>query len=174
MAAEGAYFAPKRAESRWANTSRLVNKRPGAASSLEKLTAAPIRNTRRRCEIIVTYSPPRFQGAAATATKGRANIMTEPETKMFRQFILMRVELVFNRLKENQEYRELYERQRKTSADVDAILDKLSKDERLTIRRHYEGETNKESYLLSGMYLQGLHDSVKVLSFLMFDSEVCL
>lgn len=101
--------------------------------------------------------------------------MTDSEKKILRQFISGRQEIVFNRLKENAQYQEICERQRKTDADVDELLHKLEKDERIAVRRHYEGETSKTGIELNEAYLQGLRDSTKILALLgAFGAEVSL
>jgi len=92
--------------------------------------------------------------------------MTDSEKKMLRQFISQRQEFVYRRLKENTRYQEVCERQRKTDAAVDEVLQKLEKDDRITVRRHYEGETEKTGVELNEAYIQGLRDSVKILALL--------
>lgn len=92
--------------------------------------------------------------------------MTDYEKKMLRTFITQRQEIAYNRLRENECYQAICERQKRTDADVDEVLHKLEKDERLTVRRHYEGETEKTGIELNEVYLQGLQDSVKILALL--------
>lgn len=101
--------------------------------------------------------------------------MTDFESKMLRQFIAGRQEIVFRRLKENARYLEVCDRQKQTDTIVDELLHKLEKDERITIRRHYEGETGKTGIELNEVYLQGLRDSVRILALLgVFGGEVSL
>ena len=92
--------------------------------------------------------------------------MTNTERQALREFIGSRQDIALNRLVDNTQYQEMCQRQGKTSADADNALEKLEKEDRITIRRHYEGEMERTSFELDEVYLQGLRDSVKILALL--------
>lgn len=94
---------------------------------------------------------------------------------MLKALVNMRDEIAFKRLKENTRYLEICAQQEKTEIMVEELLHCFEKDDRIFIRRHYEGETAKQGFELEAVYLQGMRDSAKVLAFLgMIDREVCL
>ena len=92
--------------------------------------------------------------------------MTDTERKMLRHFVSARQEIAFSRLQYSARYQEICERQKRTDADVDDALAKLEKDERIIVRRHYEGDTEKTGCELNEAYLQGLRDCVRILALL--------
>lgn len=101
--------------------------------------------------------------------------MTDAERIMVKTFINSRLEIAFQRLKDNPAYVKHCRAQDKSAVVVDELLNALSKDDRITIRRHYEGETEKESFELNETYLQGLKDCIRVLAFLnAFETELYL
>ena len=101
--------------------------------------------------------------------------MADAERKMLKTFLGMREETAFNRLKENPPYLELCAQQDETKIKAEELLHRFEKDDRIFIRRHYEGETAKQGFELEAAYLQGMRDSAKVLAFLgMLDREVSL
>jgi len=97
--------------------------------------------------------------------------MTDEERRMLRTFISDRSEAAYKRLKGNKEYGKICERQNETEAIVDKLLHRLDDEERLSVRRHYEGETEKHCTEGYASYIQGLQDSVRILSLLGFFSE---
>lgn len=101
--------------------------------------------------------------------------MTDAKRKLLKTLITMREETALNRLKENRHYLELCAQQDETEIKVEELLHRFEKDERLFIRRHYEGETAKQGVELEAVYIQGQRDNAKVLAFLgMLDREVIL
>lgn len=92
--------------------------------------------------------------------------LSDMERNACKAFIISRIEVSLQRVKDNPEYRD-YCRQQDASGDVvEELLHKLDKDDRITIRRHYEGQTTKENFELDSAYIQGLKDCFRVLSFL--------
>ena len=101
--------------------------------------------------------------------------MTDAERKILKAFVNMREEIAFKRLKDNTRYLEICAQQEKTETMVEELLHRFEKDERISIRQHYEGETAKQCFELEAAYLQGLRDSARFLAFLgIFDREVIL
>ena len=99
--------------------------------------------------------------------------MTNSERKILREFVGGRLGIMYDRLKDNTRYIEVCEQQKISDEVADALLHKLEKDERITVRRHYEGEVIKTGIEIDEAYLQGLRDSVKILSLLgVFSVEV--
>lgn len=99
--------------------------------------------------------------------------MTNSERKILREFVSGRLDIMFDRLKDHTGYIEICERQKISDDVADMLLQKLEKDERITIRRHYEGEVIKTGIEIDEAYLQGLRDCVKILSLLgVFSVEV--
>lgn len=99
--------------------------------------------------------------------------MTNSERKVLREFVAGRLSIMFNQLKDNTRYLEICEQQNKSEAEAEELLHKLEKAGRITIRRHYEGETAKSGIEIDEAYLQGLRDSVRILSLLgVFSTEV--
>lgn len=101
--------------------------------------------------------------------------LSDMERNAYKVFITSRIEVSLQRLKDNPEYN-AYCRQQDASGDVvEEILHKLDKDDRITIRRHYEGQTVKENFELDSAYIQGLKDCFRALSCLSaFCAGVCL
>lgn len=54
----------------------------------------------------------------------------------------------------------------KTEEMVEEFYQRFEKNEQITIRRHYEGETHRETFELKEVYLQGLRDCFKLCAFL--------
>ena len=99
--------------------------------------------------------------------------MTNSERKVLREFVSGRLAIMFDRLKENTRYIEVCEQQNNSEQVAGALLHKLEKEERITIRRHYEGEVVKTGIEIDEAYLQGLRDSVNILTLLgVFSAEV--
>ena len=92
--------------------------------------------------------------------------MTDSEHKALRQIIFDRLHVIYKQLKYDVQYQEVCEQQRKSEAEAEALLHKLEKSERITIRNHYEGEVNKANIELEEAYIQGLRDCVQALIFL--------
>ena len=101
--------------------------------------------------------------------------MTDSERIILNGLIDSRLEIAWKRLDENTAYQEQCRQQEKSGEAAEELLHKLEKEERITIRRHYEGETAKTSFELNEAYIQGLRDSMRVLAFLgVFSMEVSL
>ncbi len=92
--------------------------------------------------------------------------MTESESKALRQFIFSRLNIMYERLEDDARYQDACKQQRKREAEADAVLHKLEKPERITVRRHFESEVAKTGIELEEAYIQGLRDSVRALAFL--------
>lgn len=101
--------------------------------------------------------------------------MTNEEREMLKTLINMREEIAMNRLKNNLQYLEVYVQQEKTENIVKELFQRFERDERISIHRHYEGETRKHGFEIDEVYLQGLKDSIKFFAFLgAFGMEVNL
>lgn len=99
--------------------------------------------------------------------------MTDSERKVLREFVSGRLSIMFNRLKDNTRYLEVCEQQNKSEDEAEELLHKLEKPDRITIRRHYEGEVIKTGIEIDEAYIQGLRDCVRILSLLgVFSAEV--
>lgn len=92
--------------------------------------------------------------------------MTKELQKTYQDFIIDRIESALIELNDNPAYMARCCQQNESGAVVDRLLHKLKKNERITIRRHYEGETVKESFELDAAYIQGMRDCIGILSFL--------
>ena len=92
--------------------------------------------------------------------------MTDEDRMIFKSLINKREEIACNRLKDNQQYLEVCKQQSKTEDMVEELYRRFEKEERIFIRRHYEGETHKQSLEIDEVYLQGLRDSFKLIAFL--------
>lgn len=71
--------------------------------------------------------------------------MMGTEQSAYKDFVIARTELALLRLRNNPAYIERCRQQEKGEEKVDKLLHKLNKRERNAIRRHYEGETIKQS-----------------------------
>ena len=99
--------------------------------------------------------------------------MTDSERKILIGLMDSRLDIALKRLNENTAYLEQCHLQEKSGEVVEELLHKLEKEEQITIRRHYEGETVKAGFEWNEAYIQGLRDSVKILAFLgAFNMEV--
>lgn len=92
--------------------------------------------------------------------------MSETERRALKTVAVEREEIAFKRLKNKPQYMEICKRQNKTSEMVEALYDRLKKEERITIRCHFEGETEKEGMEFNEVYIQGMRDCFSLLSFL--------
>jgi len=89
--------------------------------------------------------------------------MTNKEYRSILTLVGESKELAYKRLKNNPCYMMLDERQRQTEEVVEAMYrERFTKDERLAIRRHYEGETEKCSIEDDEVYFQGLKDGFQL------------
>jgi len=89
--------------------------------------------------------------------------MTDEERMMLRTFISDRAEVSRKWLEDNKEYGKICERQEKTGAIVDKLLRQLDDEDCRSVRRHFEGETERDCMEGYAIYIQGLRDSVKIL-----------
>lgn len=83
-----------------------------------------------------------------------------------KEFLSSRVELALERVSHNPEYMELCRSQEEGERTVAFLLEKLAKEERIVIRRHYEDDTAKKGYELDEAYIQGLRDGIRFLLYL--------
>lgn len=92
-------------------------------------------------------------------------------TKMTRDalgsLITARIEFALSQLEQDPEYLEVCNQQKKTEDSVDELLGQFEKSDRITIRRHYEGETKKTNCELKAAYIQGLRDHYGFINFSM-------
>ena len=92
--------------------------------------------------------------------------MDDEKYNMLKMLVNMRQEAIFSRLNSNPRYLEVCVRQEKTEDKVEELFRRFKKDERIAIRRHYEGELEKQSFESDEAYLQGLRDCAQFLMFL--------
>lgn len=89
--------------------------------------------------------------------------MTETEIKAIKSLMVERQEIAYKRLKGNIPYQEICYRQYESEKIVEELYyDRFTKEERITIRRHYEGENEKEFYETNEVYIQGFKDCLKL------------
>lgn len=89
---------------------------------------------------------------------------TNETKKCWESFISSRVDIALERIsRKNQKYIELCEQQEKSQEVVDSLLEKLGENDVLTIRRHYEMETMRQSYEIDEAYMQGMMDAIQFL-----------
>lgn len=91
--------------------------------------------------------------------------MMKAEKNGYNEFIIARIEIALLRLRNNPAYMGRCRQQDKSEGKVERLLHKLNKDERITIRRHFEGQTVKQNFELNETYLQGMRDNIQILSF---------
>lgn len=93
-------------------------------------------------------------------------------TKMTRDalgsLITARIEFALNQLDQDSEYIELCNQQKKTEETAQELLNQLEKPDRITIRRHYEGELRKTNREIEAAYIQGLRDHSELIEFLSY------
>lgn len=99
--------------------------------------------------------------------------MNETTRDALRSLIDAREDFALKQLEKDPEYLSVCQEQEKTEKIVDELLMKLEKPDRITIRRHYEGELNKTDYEIKAAYIQGLRDCFSLLDFLT-GNEVCI
>ena len=85
---------------------------------------------------------------------------------MLREFIGERMALAMDKAKQDPRYIKYHEQQVKSQQLADAILEKMVKEDRLTIRRSNEDEIASIGLEMEEIYIQGLRDGVKLLSIL--------
>lgn len=101
--------------------------------------------------------------------------MASAERKALQSLIDMRIEAAIRCLKGNPRYTEICAKQEETETKVEELYQRFRKEERIFIRRHYEGETIKGSLEFDEIYVQGLKDGIHLLKFLnVFNQEVSL
>lgn len=84
----------------------------------------------------------------------------------WKDFISSRVEVALEQISRNPDYQELKEYQQKSEEEIDKFLEKLEKEERDAVRRHYERETTVVNYELEETYKRGLKDGIRFLLWL--------
>ena len=83
-----------------------------------------------------------------------------------RSLIVSREELALKRLAENPDYLEICEKQKQSEGIIEELYQQFEKSDRITIRRHYEGEVHKKNLEYKEVYLQGLRDCFRLFTFL--------
>ena len=81
----------------------------------------------------------------------------------WKSYISSRVEFALERISRNPEYIKLCEQQEKDQEVVDSLLKKLGDENALTVRRHYEMETTRQSFEIDEAYMQGMMDAIQFL-----------
>lgn len=93
--------------------------------------------------------------------------MSETEIKAIKSLIAERQEIAYKRLQGNIAYQDICYRQGESEKTVEALYhDRFTKEERIAIRRHYEGENEKEFYETNEIYIQGFKDCFRLIIFL--------
>ena len=77
-----------------------------------------------------------------------------------------REETAFRHLEYDTDYQEICKQQKKSEEIVEELYQQFEKPDRLTIRRHYEGEIYKTSFQIKEAYIQGLRDCFSLVHFL--------
>lgn len=83
-----------------------------------------------------------------------------------RSLIGAREEQALRRLETDLDYQEVCKQQEKSEAVVEELYQKFEKADRVTVRRHYEGELHKTNYEIKTAYIQGLRDCFLLFCFL--------
>jgi len=95
--------------------------------------------------------------------------MVDDKWKSLTTLLFEREEIANKRLKDNSLYLELCECQEQTEEVVERMYhERFTHEERIIIRRHYEGETEKSSMEIHESYIQGLKDCFQLVTWLGF------
>lgn len=93
--------------------------------------------------------------------------MSETEINGIKSFMAERQEIAYKRLQGNRAYQDVFYKQDESEKIVEALYhDRFTKEERIAIRRHYEGENEKEFYEMNEVYIQGFKDCFRLIIFL--------
>lgn len=82
----------------------------------------------------------------------------------YQAFLTSRIEVALDQTDRNPQYKELCYKWESEEKDIELLLKKMDKEERIMIRRHYEELIEKENYELEEVYLQGMRDCMQLLS----------
>ncbi len=93
------------------------------------------------------------------------NGIFENAQKAVKDFISSREVLAVMGMADNQRYNEICRELKVMEQAANEVLNKLEKDDRITVRRYYEGETQKASHESDEIYLQGVKDCMSALMF---------
>ena len=100
----------------------------------------------------------------------RTNDKSELEERAIRysqecleSLLTSRIEVILQKISRNPEYIELTSQHETRENEVDKILEKLTREEMLFVRRHYENQTTIENYELKETYKQGIRDGIRFL-----------
>ena len=92
--------------------------------------------------------------------------MTDTDCGAVKDFINSRVNMAILKLKDkNPLYQNVCEKQEANWQSVDAILQRLGKDDRRAVIRYYEEEVHKFGFEFNETYLQGVKDCFSLLAF---------
>jgi hypothetical protein len=92
--------------------------------------------------------------------------MPELEMREIKSLMAARQEIALTRLMGNIDYQDICHRQSETAKAVEEFYnDRFTTEERITIRRHYEGGIEKSHYETDEVYLQGFRDCFKLVIF---------
>lgn len=84
---------------------------------------------------------------------------------VLRSLIGARENFALTKLDNNLEYQSVCRNQGKSAETVEEQYQRFEKADRITIRRHYEGEIQKTNYQIKEAYIQGLRDCFCLISF---------
>jgi len=87
-------------------------------------------------------------------------------TDIKRKMLWDRLEIALNRLQDEPQYAAVCEKYNQADRAVAELLQRFAKEERIFIRHHYEDAVYQTNLELEAVYMQGLRDSLKLLSFL--------
>ena len=92
--------------------------------------------------------------------------LSKDECNALKMLINARVEFAVLSLKENNpQYADVSQKQEESWKVADEILNRLPREDRLTVTRYYEEEVHRHGFELDASYLQGVRDCVKALMF---------
>jgi len=84
------------------------------------------------------------------------NSMANMTRDALRSLIGSRVDIALERLEEKLEYLKICKEQEESGEIVEEFYQQFEKSDRITIRRHYEGEVEKTNLEIKEVYLQGI------------------
>ena len=92
--------------------------------------------------------------------------LSKNEWNAIKALISERTSFAILNLKEtNPRYAEIYRHQEKSWETVIEVLNKLPKEDKLTVTRYYDDEVHRFSFEFDAVYLQGIWDGIKALMF---------
>lgn len=99
--------------------------------------------------------------------------MTSMTRDALNNLLTSRIDYAFDRVAEKIEYLTACKQQGKIKDEIDKLFKRFSEDEQTVIQQFEEGKTQKGTFEIQEVYLQGLRDGFKIIAFLGdFQSEV--